>query len=141
MKATFEDFLNQNPNCNLYKDAQEMRHVFDKIISRDDVLIKLAEQIGTGKPALAVCAQEIADYFDSISLELKEDKARKQAIGRMIKTALRPFGGEPEGPKSMPKVHNPKKPGWPYFSSANAYKVSDKFSPTLKVVKKIEKCD
>jgi hypothetical protein len=61
------------------------------------------------------------------------DGFTKQALGRMVKTILDPFGYRPNKQKDMPKAIGAK-----FVTSATTYKFEG--NATMKVVRKIEKC-
>ena len=94
MLATYNDFLNQNPNCKKFTDDEDMIYTFD-FLSQDFVLVQLLEASDAGKPALAPIVENIEHIFADPSKEhanTLDDNFTKQAIGLLIKTILEPFG-------------------------------------------------
>lgn len=132
MKATYQDFLSANPNCNQYAQNSDAIALF-KLINTDDLIIKMIDSCDRGKPALAGCVSEIEAYFDSLAhptLDLK-DSFTRTAVGRMIKAILEPFGYRPTTQKSLQKECHAN-----YFVSASCYSL---VAPaTMRVVKRIE---
>ena len=105
-------------------------------IDVDENLIAMTEMSDLNKPALAACVSEVERYFDSreaSELDLR-DSFSKQAVGRMVKTVLAPFGYETAIQRDMPKNSGSK-----YFASATCYRKTRK--ATMKVVKTIVEID
>lgn len=135
MKAKFNDFILQNPNCSKFAGNSDAMLIFE-ILSRDESIIKMIEACDHGKPALTPLAHEIEQAL----LNLKNptisfhDNFTKQAVGLMIKTILKPFGYEAYVQKSLPKDAKSNE-----FSSASVYRIDPKSEnkPTMKVVKSI----
>ena len=136
MKAIFNDFIVQNPNCSKFAGNSDAMLIFE-ILSRDASIIKMIEACEHGKPALTPLAHEIEQAL----LNIKDpsitfsDNFTKQAIGLMIKTILKPFGYEVYSQKSLPKDANSRE-----FSSASVYRFNSESEPkpSLRVVKRIE---
>jgi len=135
MLATFNDFLNQNPNCKKFTDDEDMIYAFN-FLSQDFVLVQLLEASDAGKPALSPIVENIEHIFADPSKEhanTLDDNFTKQAVGLMIKTILEPFRYTVWRQKDLPKNSRATK-----FQSASAYRF-DHLSPrTMRVVKRIE---
>ena len=131
MKATFNDFLAENPNCSKYQGNPDAIAIFD-LLSKDENIIGMIDASEAGQPALSACVHEIEDYFDSHpnpAIDLNDGFTRT-AIGRMIKSILAPFGYEVTVQKDLPKATKGK-----YFTSASCYEKSG--AATMKVIRTI----
>ena len=131
MKATFNDFLAENPNCSKYDGNPDAIAIFD-LLSKDENIIGMIDASEAGKPALSACVDEIEAFFSNQqnpTFFLTDDFTR-QAVGRMIKTILAPFGYEVTVQKDLPKALKGK-----YFTSASCYTKSG--TPTMKVIRTI----
>lgn len=135
MKCLFQDFINSNPNCSGLASSSTAKALFD-FLSQDIITIKMIEYAEIGKPALAGCVSEFEAFYDSISnpdMSLNDD-FNKQAVGRMIKTILEPFGYLPTNQKAFSKSSGTK-----YFRSAKCYSLTG--PAYLAVVKQIIETD
>lgn len=131
MKATFNDFLTDNPNCSKYNGNADAITVFD-ILSKDENIIGMIDASEAGKPALSACVSEIEAWFDnqpSPSIDFNDGFTRT-AVGRMVKSILEPFGYKVTVQKDLPKASKGK-----YFTSASCYEKSG--IATMKVVRTI----
>ena len=134
MKARYEDFINQNINCKKFADDADAIYIFDNILSRDENIIALIDTSKAGRPALAACIREVEAYYkgrSAPSFDLTDDFT-KQALGRMVKTVLEPFGYHPDKQKNLPKGISTE-----YVTSSMTYRFSGK--ATMRVVQKIER--
>jgi hypothetical protein len=121
MKATFEDFINQNPTRKKFENNKDARAIFD-ILSKKSNILKMMEISEFGQPALSVCVQEIESYVYSQinpTIDLTDDFTR-QAIGLMIQTILLPYGYKTVIKRDIPKKYKSK-----YFSKATCYATND----------------
>lgn len=135
MKASFNDFIVQNPNCKKFAADPEAKHIFEKILSKDENIIDMIDASKAKKPALSACVKEVEAYYKSISspsFDLTNDFT-KQALGRMVKTVLEPFGYQPHSQKDMPKNCSAE-----FVTSAMTYMFVGNAS--MKVVQRIEEC-
>lgn len=135
MKATLNDFINQHQNCKKFEGNQDFGYVFSEIFSSDKNIIAMVEACENGKPALSACISDVETYFDSLvnpEIDLSDDFT-KTAIGRCVKTILKPFGYEALKQKNLPKSCNSK-----YIASATTYVLSGK--ATMRIVKTIVEC-
>jgi hypothetical protein len=133
--ATFSDFIEQNPNCKKFEDDDDMQNVFD-FLSRDYILTQLIDASEAGKPALAPVAVNVEHFFSDRTkehLNSLDDDFTKQAVGRMIKTILAPFGYSVWKQKDLPKSIGATK-----FQSATTYRFDVTAPRTMRVVKRVE---
>lgn len=131
MKATFSDFLAENPNCSKFDGNPDAIAIFN-LLSIDENIISMIDASEAGKPALSACVDEIEALYDSLpnpTLDLKDGFTRT-AVGRMVKTILAPFGYEVTVQKDLPKASKGK-----YFTSASCYTKSG--TSTMKVIRTI----
>lgn len=134
MKAVFEEFIKNNPNCQKFENQLEARYIFESILSKDENIIAMVEASDAGKPALSACINEVEHFFvGQLNPEFDlTNNFTKQALGLMVKTILEPFGYTSDRQKDIPKSCNSK-----YVTSATVYAKTNQGK--LKVVKKIEK--
>jgi hypothetical protein len=134
MKATFNNFITQNPNCNKFDGNADAMIIFE-FLSRDISIILMIEASDAGKPALTPWAK----HLEHLLLDIKnptisfDDNFTKQAIGLMIKCILEPFGYVVWKQKDLPKSAESTK-----FQSASVYRYDPIKKATMKVVKHIE---
>ena len=129
MKATFSDFVHDNPNCSKFHTDPDAISIFN-LLSQDANIIAMIDASEAGKPALSACVINVevcAQSSQSINLT---DGFTRTAIGRMIKTILKPFGYEVDKQKNLAKNL-----GATYFTSASCYKMTGHAS--MKVVRTI----
>jgi hypothetical protein len=131
MKATFEDFLAQNPNCSKFDGNPDAIAIFN-LLSKDENIIGMIDASEAGKPALSACVNEIEAYFDSQQNSMVDltDNFTRTAVGRMVKTIIAPFGYEVTVQKDLPKASKSK-----YFTSASCYAKTG--IATMKVIRTI----
>ncbi len=93
MKATFADFINENPTCVKFADNPDAKKLFD-FLSEESNIIDMIAVCDTNKPALAACASKIEKFVETNALSQIDltDKFTRTMVGRMIKTILSPFG-------------------------------------------------
>jgi hypothetical protein len=135
MKATFEDFIKQNPNCKKFEHDDDMWNVFE-FLSRDYIITQMVDMCEAGKPALAPVARNVENFFKDITKEhtnTLDDNFTKQAVGLMIKTILAPFGYVVWKQKDLPKKIESEK-----FQSASVYQYSHAAPRTMRIVKVVE---
>lgn len=136
MKCSFQDFLNQNPNCGKFDGKAEAILIFE-YLSRDDSIIRMIEACDHGKPALMPVAREIEELLAAVTEPAIsfEDHFTKQAVGLMIKCILKPFGYVVGEQKMLPRGCGAKQ-----FKSASCYSFDPAAGATMRVVKRIEHC-
>ncbi len=134
-KATFNDFLSQNPNCKKFADDEDMIYTFN-MLSQDVILIRLIEASEFGKPAISPVVSNIEHVFMDFSkphANTLDDNFTKQAVGLMVKTILEPFGYSVWKQKDLPKSAMAEK-----FQSASVYRRDITKPATMRVAKYIE---
>ncbi|MGB4658958.1 MAG: hypothetical protein WBI07_07255 [Mobilitalea sp.] len=134
MKATFNDFITQNPNCSKFDGNADAMLIFE-FLSRDNSIILMIEASDAGKPALTPWVK----HLEHLLLDIKyptisfDDNFTKQAVGLMIKCILEPFGYVVWKQKDLPKSSDSAK-----FQSASVYRYDPIKNATMQVVKHIE---
>ncbi|MDD2579759.1 MAG: hypothetical protein PHP40_06725 [Eubacteriales bacterium] len=131
MKATFTDFIEENRNCSKFENNRDAMDIF-ALLSDDDNIIRMIDMSDMEKPALAACVNCVETHFDrqtNPTIDLKDEFTRT-AVGRMIKTILKPFGYEVTIQKSLPKATRGR-----YFSSASCYAKTG--TASMKVIRTI----
>ena len=134
-KATYSDFLKQNPNCKKFSDDEDMIYTFN-MLSQDIFLIQLLEASDFGKPAISPIVTNIEHVFmdpGKKHANTLEDSFTKQAVGLMVKTILEPFGYSVWKQKDLPKNSRADK-----FQTASVYRRDIVKTATLRVKKTIE---
>ena len=132
MKKTFKEFIEENKSFSGFENDLVAKYVFDNILSRDENLISMIECNEAGEPALCGCLNEVEKYCginNSTQFNLLNDLS-KQALGRMVRTVLLPFGYESKSQKKIPIKYNAK-----FVKSAMTYSKTQ--SASLKIVKTI----
>lgn len=133
MKATYDDFIRENPTCAKMADSAVPQALFD-LLSEDASILAMIDASEQGKPALSGCVRQVekfledhpASYFDV------SNPTVRQTVGCMVKTILRPFGYRVTKQKNLPKGAGT------YFASASCYALSVPKEATMRVIKKIE---
>lgn len=131
---SFSDFINDAPIYRKFEHNSEAIHIFEKILSKEENIIAMIDTSESGKPALAVCLEEVEQYYLSQStpqFDLQNDFA-KRALGAMVRVILEEFGYLKKGQKDIPKRYNSR-----FVTSATTYELTG--VPSMKVVKRIEK--
>lgn len=134
MKATFADFINQNPNCSKFDGNADAMLIFE-FLSREPAIIQMIEASDAEKPALT----PLVVHLEQLLLGIKnptisfDDNFTKQAVGLMVKTILEPFGYVPWKQKDLPKSA-----GSTQFRSASVYRRDPTKKASMRVVKHIE---
>jgi hypothetical protein len=134
-KATYSDFLAQNPNCKKFADDEDMIYTF-YMLSRDIFLVRLLEASDFGKPAITPIVTNIEHVFMEFGKKhanTLDDNFTKQAVGLMVKTILEPFGYTVWKQKDLPKNSRAEK-----FQTASVYRRDMTKTATLRVRKTIE---
>ncbi len=132
MKATFIDFIKENPSCSKFEGNPTAIELFE-LLSTDESIIAMIDTSDAGYPALAARVETIKKFYDGLknpSIDMTDDFTRK-AVGRMVKTILKPFGYEISSQKNLPKYAK----GY-YFISASCYHKTGPAS--MNVIKNIE---
>ena len=139
MKATYNDFLEDNRNCSGFQDNLDAQKIFD-FLNRDDIIIMMIDASDQGKPALAGCVTKLEDYYKSLNSSILDftDDFTRTVIGRMIKAVLKPFGYRVATRRGLGKGVESV-----FFTAAACYTPKDpdtnqKYSATMHVVKRVE---
>lgn len=128
-KATFEDFIQENPMYQSWADNRDARRVFD-ILNEDENIFSAIKFSQLAKPALMANVETIENFIDNLGENSTLDldvNFNRMGIGRMQKTILIPFGYTPipDSQKSFKARH---------FRTASCYKFNaDSATMFLKV--------
>lgn len=134
MKAVFEDFIKENPNCSSFFEKTDAKELFE-LLSKDENIIKMIELSEMRKPALAACIEEIENWYENktnCEVDLTDGFTRT-VVGRFVKTILYPFGYRVTTQKDIPKIFSKK-----YFASASCYELKQPEQATMVIVKRVE---
>jgi hypothetical protein len=134
-KATFDDFIKQNPNCKKFTDDEDMIYTFN-MLSQDVILVQLLEASDFGKPAISPVVENIEHVFSNLGKQhanTLDDNFTKQAVGLMVKAIFEPFGYSVWKQKDLPKSSRATK-----FQSASVYRRDMTKTATMRVAKNIE---
>jgi hypothetical protein len=131
MKKTFKEFIAEAPRYKKLYQIREVQYLFEAIFSRDDVIIMMIQESERNKPALEGCVEEVESYCLSLTPNAFDIQSHfcRQAIGRMIKSVLEPFGYTKYGEKRLSKRNGG------IITSASTYKKT--ISATLCVLSHI----
>ena len=135
MKAKFDDFIAQNPNCKKFANDDDMQNIFD-FLSQDFIIIQMIDASESGKPALSPVAVHVEHFFMDSNKphdNTLDDNFTKQAVGLMVKCILEPFAYIVISQKNLPKNAGAVK-----FQSASVYRRDPTKAPTMRVAKFIE---
>ncbi len=128
-KATFDDFIKQNPMCQNLNGNKDARKIFD-ILNKDENIYNAIKISAIGKPALEANVNEIENYIDKAgennTFDLKVDINRMN-VGKMQKTILAPFG-------YINIQNSTKQFKSKYFTSASCYEKTGTPTMFVKVV-------
>lgn len=93
---SFEEFIGEITTNNCVASSITAREIYDGIICREDVRIKMAELSDADITALTACATEIEEFCKLPNSDLSLDtKVIRQTIGRMVAASLEPLGYVP----------------------------------------------
>lgn len=135
MLATFNDFINQNPNCRKFEHDDDMYNIFS-FLSQSFIIIQMIDASEAGKPALAPIVVNVEHFFSDLTKEHTnslDDNFTKQAVGLMVKTILEPFGYVVWKQKDLPRGVGASK-----FQSASTYRFERTAPRSMKIIKRIE---
>lgn len=135
MKAAYNDFLTENPNCSGFAANQDAIEIFD-LLSKDESIIAMIEASEAGKPALSACVLEIESLIKSKSAPTVDlsDEFTRTVVGRMVKTVLSPFGYRPLKQRQQKPLSRSLKAE--FFVTASCYSLTA--PAVMRVVKRIE---
>ncbi len=133
MKATFADFIKENPNCKGFARNPEAKQIFD-ILSKDENIIAMIDVSANRKPAISAVVDKVENFYIKSQSNLFDltDSIVKQALGRMVTSILRPFGYVAKRRRAMPKGCTSQ-----FITSGRVYDKGG--TATMRVVRKIEK--
>lgn len=124
---SFKDYLDENPidaglrgNAiaeSIYDTMSEPRNVHRMILASE-----------AGEPALSGCIAEIEAQYGKQKIFDLEVNFNRQALGRMVKTVLKPFCYHPDVSKRIKKGLSK------YVTTASVYRKPDGCTPSLRVV-------
>ena len=137
IKATFEEFISQNPNYKRFANDKAMQKVF-AYLSEDEVIMNMIDSCESGKSALEPVVEKIEQIFSEIGKQSDctlNDTLTKQGIGRMVKTILNPFGYTAFKQRHLPKRKGAAKTP---FQTGALYIRDNTKTATMRVVKYIE---
>lgn len=132
MLATLKEFFEENPNCKKFINSKEFQYIFNEILSKEENIIAMIDANESGKPALYACVFQVEKYYNSLSnpsIDLNDNFTR-QAIGRAVKTILRPFGYEVKGQRDFPT--NSQNPKPKYITSGTLYELKGNATMAIK---------
>ena len=137
MKATYNDFLENNKNCSKFASNKDAIEVFN-FLNQDDNIIKMIDYCDAKKPALLACVLDLEAFVAQLShptIDLT-DSFTRTVIGRMIKSILKPFGYWPKAQKPFPPNYTDEKGRKvQYFASAHTYALTKREEATMKITK------
>ena len=142
---SFQAFLKLFPIYKALVANPQAIHIFEKIVLREDVLVRIHDANLAGKAGLSVCAREIEDYiaaqtgttfFFDDAIDRKEAHKNKQAVGCFVKFALIQFGVNPAVQGKLKPLY-----GFRWFKNASVYVIDPSITPTLRVVRRIEEAN
>jgi len=139
MKATYRDFLNENPKCG--KDLvtnTNAQAVFD-LLSRDRNIIAMIEASDAGKPAISpvvLIIEVFCTRHPSESFNLANEQ-RRTVVGCMIKTILSRFGYEPVRPATRTQKELSRTIGAKYFVSGSCYTYEPLAPASMRIVRTV----
>ena len=140
MKATYCEFLNENPKCGKNLATNETTKIIFALLSRDENIIAMIDASDAGKPALTPVVTTLEDYYFNYSspeFNLAISQIRS-VIGCMIKTILSRFGYTPVEPasrrqKELSNVASSKH----FFMSGSCYKYDPSAPATMTLIRKV----
>ena len=105
MKTSFRQFLQQAKRYKNKCESTEAEFLYEHILSRDQTITQMIHLSDLNKPALLACIDEIEEYCTSLDVEIFDIQKTfyRQAIGRMVKSILQPFGYIKYGEKRLHK--------------------------------------
>lgn len=141
MKATYDDYMTEAPNCRKFLNNEDMQEVF-AYLSQDESIFRMVDACEAGRPALEPVAAEVEAIFGKRPEEGKptlEEDFTKQAVGMLVRTILKPFGYVVATQKNLSianltseEIKNRK------FRSASVYRFDEDAPRSLRIVRRIE---
>lgn len=116
-KATFNNFVNSSAMLKGFAGNKDAEKIFD-ILNEDEQIYGAILTSENGKPALLSSVKKIEEHVEKNSdSNFPMTDFNKQAIGKMQKFILEPFGYVPNGKQKTIKSN--------IFSTASCYKYED----------------
>jgi len=139
MKATYSEFLKENPKCGRDLEANDTAKAVFALLSKDRNIIAMVDASDAGKPALSPVALVVESYCErcfSPEFDLANEQ-RRTVVGCMIKTIISRFGYDTIQPASRTQKELSRKIGAKYFVSGTCYFTSYDAPATMMVVRKV----
>lgn len=139
MKASYNDFLNENPKCGRDLETNDTAKAIFSLLSKERNIIAMIDASDAGKPALSPVVLVVESYctkHPSPDFDLA-DGQRRTVVGCMIKTILSRFGYEPIRPASRTQKELSRAIGAKYFVSGSCYIYEPLAPATMMVVRKV----
>ena len=129
MKATYDDFLSENPPCRKFESDIDAQAVFH-LLSQNENIIAMIDASEAGKPALTPVVSTVEGYFDTHTIGEFDPRKTfpRTVVGCMIKTILAPFGYRVLSPASRAQKDLPKAAKAKYFASSSCYELTGEAS-------------
>ena len=139
MKASYYDFLNENPKCGRDLETNDAAIAIFTLLSRDKNIIAMIDASDAGKPALSAVVLVVESYFAKHPAQDFDiaNEQRRTVVGCMIKTIISRFGYEPVRPASRTQKELSRTIGAKYFMSGSCYVYEPLASATMTVVRKV----
>lgn len=137
MKATYHDFLNENPKCGKDLATNTSAEAIFDLLSRDRSIIAMTNASDAGKPAIAPVVLIIETFctrHPSESFDLANEQ-RRTVVGCMIKTILSRFGYEPVRPATRTQKELSRTIGAKYFASGSCYTYEPLAPASMRIVR------
>ena len=93
-KANFQDFINSNTILAKFQNNTDAQKIFD-ILNEDEQIYAAILATENGKPALSASIKKIEKYISDNKSVFFTSNFERQAVGRMQKFILAPFGYVP----------------------------------------------
>jgi len=139
MKATYSEFLKENPKCGRDLEANNTAKAVFTLLSKDRNIIAMVDASDAGKPALSPVALVVESYCErhfSPEFDLANEQ-RRTVVGCMIKTILSRFGYDTIQPASRTQKELSRKIGAKYFVSGSCYLTVYDAPATMMVVRNV----
>jgi phage FluMu protein Com len=139
VKATYNDFLNENPKCGKDLATNANAQAIFALLSRDRNIIAMIEASEAGKPAISpvvLIIESFCTIHPAESFDLANEQ-RRTVVGCMIKTIISRFGYEPMRPATRTQKELSRAIGAKYFASGSCYVYEPLAPATMRVVRKI----
>ena len=139
MRATYQDFLNENPKCGNDLVSNQHAQATFFLLSSDRNIIAMIDASEAGRPAIEATYTEVEDYYDrnkSSDFDLTNDH-RRTVVGCMIKTILAPFGYLPVEPKTKTQKELSGSSRAKYFKSGSCYYFDPAAPATMQICRTV----